>query len=139
MASKMKIRTLLAVIAMLTGAALHGAKAGEHQPYLPLSGVAVLVAESQSDDFLSMIRLFSEQHRFTIEGADIPKQGRSVVNINIRVDDKTFFAVNNFRSANRFELTAYSHDPTAWKEAWDALVSELSSKFGSAVVPYTPY
>jgi hypothetical protein len=76
-----------------------------------------------------------------VETGGFPKQGRAVLNMRMRISDKTFFVANNFRDSDTFELIAYSHEGAqVWQEPWNKLISFLASQFGEGnVTPWKPH
>ncbi len=109
--------------------------------YLPLAGAKVFLREAESDDFVQSIERYADAGHYKLERAGIPKRGRPVVVLQIRISDKTHFTIDNFRDADTFELVAYSHEEAeVWKNPWNALISSLSSRFGEGnVTPWKPH
>ena len=111
------------------------------EPYHALAGAKVFFQESRSNDFVQSIERYADARHYKVESGNYPKQGRAVVNLVIRISDKTFFHAGNFRDANVYELVAFSHEgPEVWKDPWNELFSFLSSQFGEAnVTPWKPH
>jgi len=111
------------------------------EPYDALAGAKVFLQESRSNDFVQSIKRYADARHYKAESGNYPKQGRTVVNLEIRISDKTFFHASNFRDADTYELIAYSHEgPEVWKGPWNELFSFLSSQFGEGnVTPWKPH
>lgn len=111
------------------------------EAYLPLAGAKVFLREAESDDFVQAIERYADAGHYKLGRAVIPKRGRMVVVLGVHISDKTHFTATNFRDADTFELTAYSHEEAGvWKNPWNALISSLSSRFGDGnVTPWTPH
>jgi hypothetical protein len=106
-----------------------------------LAGAKVFLRESQGSDFMQSIERYADARHYKLERGDFPMQGRTAVNLRIRISDKTFFIISNFHDADTYELTAYSHEGAeVWKNPWNALISSLSSQFGDGnVTPWKPH
>jgi hypothetical protein len=111
------------------------------EPYHALAGAKVVLQETRRNDFVQSIERYAEVRHYKVESGNYPKQGRAVVNLLIRISDKTHFIASNFRDADTYELIAYSHEgPEVWQEPWNELFSFLSSQFGEAnVAPWKPH
>ena len=110
------------------------------EAYLPLAGAKVSLQESESNDFVHRIERFADTRHYRVETGGFPKQGRAVLNMRMRISDKTFFVANNFRDSDTFELIAYSHEGAqVWQEPWNKLISFLASQFVEGnVTPWKP-
>jgi hypothetical protein len=111
------------------------------EPYHALAGAKVFLQQSRSGDFVQSIERYADARRYKVETGNYPKQGRAVMNLEIRISDKTHFIASNFRDEDTYELIAYSHEgPEVWKGPWNELFSFLSSQFGEAnVTPWKPH
>jgi hypothetical protein len=104
---------------------------GDREPFLPLAGIAISIAPTQVDSFLINLRSFAAARNLSVEEGNFPKQGLKVINMSVRLNDETFFHVDNFRDPTKFELNAYSHQSQEiWKPIWVALVKTIETEVG---------
>jgi hypothetical protein len=133
-------KSLLSILAFVLLVLLENVVCAQ-EAYLPLAGAKVSLQESQSNDFVRSIERYGDARHYKVESGNFPKQGRTVVIMQIRISDKTHVNISNFRDEDTYELIAYSHEgPEVWKGPWNELFSFLSSQFGEAnVTPWKPH
>jgi hypothetical protein len=101
------------------------------QPYLPLASAVVNIAGDRSRAVVQQILDLAHTKHFRAERGDLPKQGRSVVNITIYVTSDSFFHADNFVDPDQLTLNAYSHDTNdAWIGTWQRMLSDIKTKVG---------
>jgi hypothetical protein len=126
-------RRQFAVIAASFMAAVTSGAQSLDQGFRPLGGVNIASGnQTEIDQVLDVLREFGRLERLTISEDNILKQGRNVAQIKLERDRQTFFYMDNFRDAKRFELMAYSHvSKGVWQPIWNRLIEKLTATVGS--------
>src|SRR5262245_32676900 len=90
------------------------------QPYLPLAVVEITASDTELDAVVTELSAFASQRNLTVRRGDFPKQGGSVVNMEISFRSDSHFIINNFRRADTLTMVAYSHEEErAWRTTWN--------------------
>lgn len=109
-----------------------GAMSEDHtQGFPPLARVRLAVSEAQVPLLMEALQQFAETESLTTAKGEFQKEGRSVRQLTLKVDDGTFYFMSNFKNKEHYELTAYSHaTPSTWKPIWLRLVNRLVQALG---------
>jgi hypothetical protein len=75
------------------------------QGFPPLAGIRISVPNAQLDQLKDTLRGFAASEGLKVEEGEFPKQGRPVTLITLRLDERTFFHMDNFRNPGRFAHT----------------------------------
>src|ERR1700733_11512977 len=103
--------------------------------FLPLAGVRISVSAAQTNQLVDVLKAIADDEHLAVATADFPKNGRVVTNMTLRVNDQTFFHVDNFNDAAQFDLNVYSHEKRqVWQPIWLRITSKLKAIFGSHIV-----
>jgi hypothetical protein len=69
-----------------------------------------------------------------MDARPMPKAGRPVTHIEIKIGRDTLFVADNFVEPDEFEIVAYSHERSSvWRPAWTRLVERLRHDFGDKI------
>jgi hypothetical protein len=118
--------------------AISGAACSTAQPpcsegvYLPQATAELEVGDLKATQLSDALQKFAVDERLEFLARPLPKDGRTVVNIAMKMDDETFIHVDNFNSGEKFAAQIYSHEPEKiWKPVWIRLLERIKSVFGS--------
>jgi hypothetical protein len=105
------------------------------EPYAPLAGVTISASEAQADKLIETLRSFAKSEHLQLEDGSFPKLGRPVVNMELRINEETYFHIENFFDPSVFHLNAYSHQRREiWEPTWDRLIEKLRDALGQEAV-----
>jgi hypothetical protein len=109
----------------------------EKDAFLPLARVQIKIPEDDSVRFVEILRRFCGEFSIRVMEGNFPKDGRSIRNLTIQINDQTFFHLDNFHNSKIFDLNAYSHEDEAkWKPVWDRLLDRLQQTLGGDQIAF---
>lgn len=96
------------------------------QGFPPLAKVRLKVSEAQIPSLMEDLRQFAEDESLKTAQGEFRREGRSVRQLTLKLDEGTLYFMSNFSNKDYFELTAFSHAaPSTWKPIWSRLVHRL--------------
>jgi hypothetical protein len=105
------------------------------QGFPPLGRIRLTVSEAQIPTLMETLEQFAIDESLKTLRGEFQRNGRTVHQLTLKLDEGTFYFMSNFKNEEHFEMAAYSHaSPHTWEPIWQRLINRMVQALGPANV-----